>query len=224
LKKPIRSFLNWLIRFGSSILCRLDKDALKDVPRRGPLIIASNHINSLEVPLMFAFLQKHNLYGVAKVETWDNKFMGWLFDLWEAIPIRRGELDLDAVRRSLDVLKAGNLLAVSPEGTRSRHGRLLRAQPGIALLALRSGAPVLPVAHWGGENFSTNLKHFKRTDFHLRVGRSLHLDPSGDKVTGEVRQAMADEIMYQIAALMPEEYRGEYTDMSRATTKYLKFD
>lgn len=224
MKKPIRSFLNWLIRFGSSILCRLDKDALKKVPRRGPLILAPNHINSLEVPLMFAFLNKNNLFGLAKIETWDNKFMAWLFDLWEAIPIRRGEADMDAFRRSLDVLKAGNILAVSPEGTRSRHGRLLRGEPGIALLALRSGAPVLPVAHWGGENFSANLKHLKRTDFHLRVGKPFHLDPGGDKVTGEVRQAMADEIMYQIAALMPEPYRGEYSDMSRATTKYLKFD
>jgi 1-acyl-sn-glycerol-3-phosphate acyltransferase len=220
----VRWFLNVFIRLGTSILCRIERAPLKRVPRHGPLILAVNHIGSLEVPLMFAHLQPRKLTGLAKIETWDNQFMGWLFDLWEAIPVRRGEADLDAIRGCLDVLKAGNILALAPEGTRSYHGRLLCAQQGIALIALHSNAPILPVVHWGGEDFSANLKHRKRTDFHIRVGRAFHLDPRGEKVTGKVRQAMADEIMYQMAALMPEEYRGEYADSAKITTKYLRFD
>jgi 1-acyl-sn-glycerol-3-phosphate acyltransferase len=220
----VRWFLNVFIRLGTSILCRIDRATLQQVPRHGPLILAVNHIGSLEVPLMFAHLQPRKLTGLAKTETWDNQFMGWLFDLWEAIPVRRGEADLDAIRRCLIVLKAGQILALAPEGTRSYHGRLLHAQQGISLIALHSGAPILPVVHWGGENFSTNLKHRKRTDFHIRVGKVFHLDPRGEKVTCKVRQAMADEIMYQMAGLMPEEYRGEYADVIKATTKYLRFD
>jgi len=220
----VRGFLNVIIRLGTSILCRIERAPLKQVPRHGPLILAVNHIGSLEVPLVFAHLQPRKLTGLAKIETWDNKFMGWLFDLWEAIPVRRGEVDLNAIRRCLDVLKAGKILALAPEGTRSYHGRLLRAQQGIALIALHSGAPILPMVHWGGEDFSANVKHRKRTDFHIRVGKAFHLDPGGEKVTGEVRQAMADEIMYQMAALMPEEYRGEYADATKTTTKYLRFD
>jgi 1-acyl-sn-glycerol-3-phosphate acyltransferase len=110
----------------------------------------------------------------------------------------------------LEVLNDGNILAVAPEGTRSWNGRLLRAQPGITLIALHSGAPILPLAHWGGENFSDNLKKFKRTDFHIRVGQLFYLDTRGEKMNRETRQTIADEIMYQIAVLMPLEYQGAY--------------
>ena len=150
--------------------------------------------------------------------------MGWLFDLFEAIPIRRGEVDMDAVRRSLAVLADGNILAIAPEGTRSRNGRLLRGQPGVVTLALRAGVPILPIAHWGVEKFGGNLKRLRRTDFHIRVGKPFYLDSGGERVGGEVRQAMVDEIMFQMAALMPEEYRGEYSENDPPQQKYLRFD
>ncbi|MEW6092835.1 MAG: lysophospholipid acyltransferase family protein, partial [Chloroflexota bacterium] len=133
-----------------------------------------------------------------------------------------GEADLEAVRRCLEVLKAGDILALAPEGTRSYHGRLLRAQPGVVMIALRSGATILPLAHWGGEAFAANLKKLKRTDFHVRVGRSFTLNPRRQKVNGELRQAMADEIMGQIASLMPEEYHGEYAGKS-GMNQYLEW-
>ena len=219
-----RTFMNTVIRLGTSALCRIEYLPLKQVPERGPLILASNHTGSLEVPLLFVHLQPRKMIGLAKIETWDSRFMGWLFDLWDAIPIRRGEVDLEAVRRCLDVLKAGDMLAVAPEGTRNRTGRLLRAQPGIAMLALRSGVPILPIAHWGGENLSSNLKRLRRTDFHIRVGRPFVVHAGGEKVTAEVRQAIADEIMLQIASLLPDEYHGEYAGWKGRSPQYLKFD
>jgi 1-acyl-sn-glycerol-3-phosphate acyltransferase len=222
----MRSFLRWFlnnaIRFGTGIICRINKHNFSSVPSNGPLILVGNHIGSLEVPLLFVHLQPRKIIGLAKIETWDSKFMGWLFDLWNAIPVRRGEADLDAIRACLDVLKAGNILAISPEGTRSYDGQLLSGQPGIALLALRSGAPILPIAHWGAENFGANLKKLKRTDFNFRVGTPFYLDSKGEKVNGEIRKAMADEIMVQIAALLPEKYRGEYANWN-SPPKYLRF-
>ena len=222
MKSFSRWFFNTLIRLGTDILCHIDKHDFSKIPERGPFILAGNHIGSLEVPLLLAHLQPRKIIGLVKIETWNNKFMGWLFDLWNAIPVRRGEADLDAIRACLEVLKAGDILAISPEGTRSYDGRLLRGQPGIALLALHSGAYILPMAHWGAEDFGVNLKGFKRTDFHFRVGRLFYLDAKGEKVNGKIRQAMADEIMCQIAALMPEEYRGEYADC-KSPPKYLLF-
>jgi 1-acyl-sn-glycerol-3-phosphate acyltransferase len=221
--KILHSFVCWVIRVGTNILCRIERTSLAQVPARGPSILATNHIASLEVPLLYAHLQPRRLIGLAKIETWDSRFMGWLFDLFEAIPVHRGEADLEAIRRCLGVLAAGDILAVAPEGTRSRHGRLLRGQPGIAMLALRSGAPILPMVHWGAEDFGANLKRLKRTDFHIRVGKPFNLDANGEKVNGEIRQAMADEIMDQIAALMPERYRGEYGATAKKTPKYLRF-
>lgn len=218
-----RWFLNHVIRWGTDILCRIDKEEFPSVPLHGPLILVTNHINSLEVPLLFVHLQPRNMIGLAKIETWNNKFMGWLFDLWNAIPIRRGELDLGAMRACLRVLKEGDILAVAPEGTRSHNGILLRAQPGIALIALHGGVPILPIAHWGGEKFGSNLKQLKRTDFHFRVGKKFILNAHGEKMNGRIRQEMSDEIMSQIALLMPEEYRGVYADCPPPPQKYLQF-
>lgn len=214
--------MNTAIRLGTDILCRIDMRDFPKVPARGPLILVINHIGSLEVPLLFVHLQPRKMIGLAKIETWDSKFIGWLFDLWDAIPVRRGEADLEAIRACLEVLKAGDILAIAPEGTRSYNGRLLLAQPGIVLIALRSGAPILPMAHWGGEDFGSNLKKLKRTDFHIRVGKLFYLDAKGERMNGEIRQAMADEIMSQIAALMPEDYRGEYANC-KSPPKYLRF-
>jgi len=222
-KNPMHAIVCFLVRLGTRILCCIDRAALAQVPRRGPLILVTNHIGSLEVPLLFAHLQPRPITGFAKIETWDNPFMGWLFDMWGAIPIRRGEADMDALRCALAALESGWMLAVAPEGTRSWNGRLLRAHPGVVLIALRSGAPILPMVHWGAESFSRNLKQFKRTDFHIRVGRPFCLRENGVKITREIRQNMADEIMYQIAALMPPEYRGAYTDTAKATDKFLHF-
>jgi 1-acyl-sn-glycerol-3-phosphate acyltransferase len=222
MKSISRWFMNIVIRLGTDILCRIDKGDFPKVPARGPLILVTNHIGSLEIPLLFSHLQPRKLIGLAKIETWNSKFIGWLFDLWDAIPVRRGEADLEAIRACLEVLKAGDILAIAPEGTRSNNGRLLHAQAGIVLIALRSGAPILPMAHWGGEAFDSNLKKLKRTDFHFRVGKLFYLDAKGEKVNGEKRQAMADEIMSQIAVLMPEEYRGEYANC-KSLPKYLQF-
>jgi 1-acyl-sn-glycerol-3-phosphate acyltransferase len=99
----------------------------------------------------------------------------------------------------------------------------LRGQPGIALIALRSGAPILPIVHWGTESLNKNLKHLKRTDFHIRVGRPFYLNANGEKVNGKVRQEMVDEIMTQLAILIPEEYRGVYKDPIWIRERYLKF-
>ena len=218
-----RTLVSWFIVTWSIILCRIELEPLSWVPRKGPLIITLNHIGSLEVPLLAAHLQPRRTIGLAKIETWNNKFMGWLFDLWDAIPIRRGEVDHRAIKSCVNVLHFGDMLMVAPEGTRSNDGRLQRGRPGISLIALQSGAPILPIVHWGGEKFGSNIKKFKRTDFHIRVGKQFTLDTNGIKVSSKIRQEMTDEIMCQLAVLMPEEYRGEYKNCDPPPTKYLRF-
>src|SRR5688572_32295670 len=94
--------------------------------------------------------------------------------------------------------------------------------PGTVMVALRSGAPIIPVAHWGGENYLKNLKRFKRTDFHVRVGRPFMINTEGIKVNSEVRQQIVDEMMYRLAELLPEEYRGEYRDLDRKPEQFLR--
>lgn len=222
--QPVRWLVYGFIRVVLGIVCRVDSLELPKVPARGPLILISNHTGSVEVPLLFTWLYPRPVTGWAKVETWDNPVMGWLFDLWGAIPIRRGEADMSALRTALEKLQEGYILGVAPEGTRNRNGKLLRAYPGVVPLAMRSGAPILPLVHWGGENLFSNLKRLRRTNFTMRVGKPFMLNIQGERLTREQRQQVVDEMMYQIAALLPEEYRGEYSDMSKATVKYLSLD
>lgn len=218
-------FLRWAvvaaIRLGLGILCRIDAADIRKIPARGPLIVYSNHTGSLEVPMLYELLYPRPATGWAKVESWDTPFLNWLFSLWNIIPVRRGEVDMGALRKALQALQAGYIFGLAPEGTRSRTGKLIRARAGAVTLATLSGAPLYPIAHWGGENFMENLRRLKRTDFHLRVGDPFRIETDGKKISGEMRQEIADEMMIRLALLMPPEYRGEYADVD-GRPKYLK--
>jgi 1-acyl-sn-glycerol-3-phosphate acyltransferase len=213
--------INFIIRVYTRITCRIDAPDLQSVPMQGPLIVITNHTGQIEVPLLFAHLQPRKMTGWAKVEAWDNKFLNWVFGVWGIIPVRRGEADMHALKAALRALEKGYIFGIAPEGTRNRNGILIRAQPGTVTLALHTGAPVLPVAHWGGEKLMKNLKRFKRTDFHIRLGQPFKVDTQGVKVTAEIRQQIVDEMMYEVAKLLPEEYRGVYSDLSKATGNFL---
>jgi len=215
--------VNYTIKGLTEILCRVDHEPLKRVPFHGPLIMVGNHINFLDAPVLYTRLQPRPITGFVKSETWNNHALGLLFDMWGAIPISRGEADIKAMRQALLALESGDILALSPEGTRSGDGCLLRGHPGVVSLALRSGAPILPMVIYGSEKFKDNLTKFQRTDFHIVVGNHFYLDGHGRRTAGSVRQEITDEIMFQIAALLPSKYRGYYTDLHSATEKYLNF-
>lgn len=212
----------FIVKLGTSILCRIDAPDIDKVPRRGPLIVYSNHTGQIEVAVFFGLLQPRPITGWAKAESWDNAFLRWLFDLWGLIPVRRGEADTSALRKAVAVLEKGRIFGIAPEGTRNVTGRLKRAHPGAVMLALHAGVPLLPIAHWGGEDFRKNWPRLKRTDFHVRVGEPFCLDMEGIRVTKEIRQQIVDEMMYRLADLLPEEYRGEYEKVTKYERKYTR--
>ena len=128
---------------------------------------------------------------------------------------------MKALKLALKALEDGLIFGLAPEGTRNYNGKLKRAMPGTVIIALHSGSPIIPIAHWGGEVYLKNLKRLKRTDFHIRVGDPFKINVAGVKVTSEVRQEIVDDMMYELAKLLPEDYRGVYSDMSKATGKYI---
>ena len=205
------------------LLFRIDGAQLARVPERGPLIIVANHVHILEIPLLYACLQPRPVTGLVWAARWNNRLLRWLLDVMVTIPLRRGEADLGAVRVALERLKSGDIVVIDPEGTRSGTGCLQKAHPGVVLLALHSGAPLLPVVHYGSEGYRDNARRLRRSDFHIVVGQPFKLDAHGEKVTRQVRRQMVDEVMYQMAALLPLEYRGVYADLDAATEKYLDF-
>jgi 1-acyl-sn-glycerol-3-phosphate acyltransferase len=218
----IYNFVLFLIKLGTNLLCRIDAPNIEAFPKKGPLLVISNHTGQLEVAVYFGQLAPRPLTGWAKMEAWDNAFLNWLFNLWGLIPVRRGEADTSALRKAIKALDEGFIFGIAPEGTRNITGRLKRAHPGAVILATRSNAPIIPLVHWGGEDFLKNIARFKRTDFHIRFGKPFKLDLEGVKLTREIRQQIADEMMLRIAELMPSEYHGEYENFQTGEKRYTK--
>lgn len=222
-RKALAWIVNTTLRFLTGLLCRMDAAELERIPPRGPLILVGNHINFLEVPTLISRIWPRPVTGFSKLETWHNPFKAFLFNVWGGIPLRRGEADLEAFRKAEQALADGVIFAISPEGTRSGDGRLQKGHPGAALLAVRSGVPVMPLVFFGNEHFWSNLKKLKRTDFHTRVGNPFWIDTQGKGFSREVREQTTRELMYQIAALLPPENRGVYADLENATEEFLRF-
>lgn len=215
--------VNYAIKGITSMLCRIESESFQQIPASGPLILVCNHINFLEVPVIYTHLQPRPVTGFAKAETWHSPIMGPLFDLWGGIPLRRGEADTAALRQAIQALAQGKIVAIAPEGTRSGTGILGKGYPGIVSVALHSGAPLLPMVYYGGEAIHQNLRRLRRTDFHVRVGKPFHLATPDRAITRGVRQQITNEIMFQLAALLPTQYRGVYADLESATRQYLHF-
>ncbi len=203
-----------------STFLKVDSSEVASIPMEGPLIIATNHINSLDAPVGFSHLHPRPLTAFVKTETWDNLFLKFLFTAWDAIPIKRGEVDFTAFRLAEEALAQKKIVIVAPEGTRSKHGRLNQGYPGIALLAIRSGAPILPVVFYGNENIK-ELKIGKRTDMVIKVGKPFKIQLNGRALDRENRLQMTNEIMYEIARILPEENRGVYSDLTKTKNEFL---
>jgi 1-acyl-sn-glycerol-3-phosphate acyltransferase len=213
--------VNWFLRRVFQTVCRIDVQEFKKIPRSGPFIMVGNHINFLEAPVVVPHLDNPMFTGMAKQESWKNPLFNFLFTRWGIIPLDRNGIDREAFQLSIDALSMGKILAISPEGTRSKTGRLLPGKPGVTALAVRSQAPMLPVAFFGYEDFWPNLKRLRRTDFHVAVGKPFRLNLGGVALSRDVRQALTDEIMYKIAELLPEKYRGHYHFDTAITYHYV---
>lgn len=217
------SLINPPIKAILSTFLDVDDGDVARIPMQGPLILATNHINSLDAPVGFSHLHPRPLTAFVKIETWNNWFMKFLFNAWDAIPITRGEVDFEAFRLAEEALKMKKIVIVAPEGTRSYHGKLNQGYPGIVLLAIRSGVPILPVVFYGNENFKQKFRLARRTQMVIKVGKLFTLDARGQSLSREVRTQMTEEIMYEISALLPENNRGVYSDLTKSKREYLSY-
>jgi len=215
--------VNYSIKNLLRFFCRINHQELEKIPGNGPLILVSNHINFIEVPLLYTHLQPRPVTGFAKAEGWSNPFLRYLAEMWGAIPIHRGEADISAIRSALRALKENKIVGLAPEGTRSGDGKLGRGHQGVVTLARQSGAPMLPLGFFGNEDYKENLKSFRKVNFNITVGNQFVLLQNSHNVNTYIRQQMTDEIMYQLAALLPPQYRGFYSNLSQATEEYLQF-
>jgi 1-acyl-sn-glycerol-3-phosphate acyltransferase len=218
----LKWLVNLIIRMIARILLKIDAKELQKVPMQGPLLAVANHVNFLDAPVVIAFLHPRPTTGLVKKESWDNPLHAFLFNIWGGIPIDREIADFAAFRAAKAAIKEGKILAVAPEGTRSEDGRMVRGKPGIAMLAKQCDVPIMPFAYFGHENFVDNLKKFKRTPMHIRVGKLFKINWEGKSRDKETLQEVTDAIMLEVADLLPEEYRGAYSEISVDRTAYIE--
>ncbi|MFP4643239.1 MAG: lysophospholipid acyltransferase family protein [Spirochaetales bacterium] len=206
------------------LLFRLDAHQLQHVPKQGPGILLSNHVTNLEGPLFYVFLRPRKATALGKIELWQNPVTRFFMNTWDIIPLHRGSVDAEAMRRTFRALDQGYFVGIAAEGTRSKTGELQRGRPGATLVATRADVPVVPIAQWGLHNMGGYLKRFRRPPATVRVGRPFYLrKPGGGTIGRSERAQMVDEMMYQLAVLLPPAYRGAYADLDRMTTEYISY-
>jgi 1-acyl-sn-glycerol-3-phosphate acyltransferase len=203
---------------------RVYVEGWENIPADGPLLIIGNHIGVVDPLVMISFYPDRDIVPMAKIEAFGAPITRFFVTHWGAIPVRRGEGDLQALKSTLDHIRKGYAGMLYAEGTRSPTG-LIQGQAGSVYLALKTGATVVPVAIWGTRELRPAwLGDFRRMPVYLRFGLPFRFKHEGNKMPRERFQVMIDEAMYRIAEMLPEDMRGIYSDLSQATTEYLDFD
>lgn len=189
-------FASGTIRLIMRVVWRARATGTENVPRSGPLIVACNHRSYLDPPGMGCFCPRRISY-MAKKELFDIPILGPAIAAVGAYPVDRQGSARTAIKRSLEVLRAGGTVGIFPEGTRNRDGSVV-PQTGVALLASLAGAPVVP-AHISGSDRAAKFAQIK-----VAFGPPLTL-PAGGKATHDGLAKFTAEVMSAISALAPED-------------------
>ena len=197
---------------------RLSVEGAEHIPTTGPAIIAANHVSFLDSPLLMWELPRR-VWFLGKAEYLDSALTRNLFPALGMIPLDRsgGKAALKAMRRGLDVLDAGQCLGVFPEGTRSRDGNLHRGHTGLAWLAFRSGAPIVPVGIQGTDEVQppgSNLPKL-RGNCTINIGEPIATARyrSHDRRSHRI---LTDDVMFEISQLSGQRYVDRYAEKPSA--------
>lgn len=219
-----RRVLRFMIdKWGFWLLAKFNRaEGLENIPTQGPAILMINHIAFID-PILVLNVIPRNIVPLAKAEVYDYPFIGIFPKLWGVIPVRREEFDRAAIKQVMQVLEAGEIVLVAPEATRGP--KLRRGKEGVAYLASRSGAPVVPVAIEGTEAFPAlrYTRAWKDPGARVTFGRPFYFRKEYRRADREQLRTMTDEAMYILSALLPPERRGFYADLSHATQHTIEY-
>jgi 1-acyl-sn-glycerol-3-phosphate acyltransferase len=213
-----------ILRFLLAVLARVEVEGLENLPREGPALLISNHCSNVDGALFLGYLipaMGRPMVWLGKEEATRWPIVGWGIRHSGVVGVRRGAGDLEAFKLAKSVLDQGRPLTIFPEGTRSPDGALQAAKEGAAVLAVRSGAPVVPVALIGSHRFwpKGKLLPRPRRRMTVRVGQPFHLSMSGAADRHEAMRLTTVELMRHIAELLPPEQRGVYAGTVEGETR-----
>lgn len=208
--------LRAIVRFIMGMIADIEVVGRENLPE-GNALAAANHLGRLDTAALLCVVERDDII-MAMAEKYKNHFFfGMIGRAVDAVWLNRFEADFAALREILIRMKKGGLMVIAPEGTRSKTEALQPGKMGVAFLASKSGYPVLPVALTGTEDRAVleNLKRFRKSKIKIVAGKPFQIEiPQGKGREDAMREA-TDEIMCQIAAMLPEKYRGAYSDHPR---------
>jgi len=204
-----------------NLIVHIEAGGLDNIPATGPAILMINHVAFLDPVILIACVHRR-IVPMSKIENLRLPGVNVLIRVWGAINVRRGEVDRAALRQAIEALRAGHLLLMAPEGTRSKSGELQEPHDGVAYVATRTGAMVIPVGIVGTPNIAQDWKRFQRADVRVTIGRPFYFETAGARVGREELSLMTREAMYQLAAVLPPQQRGRFADLREATTRLLR--
>ena len=199
-----RAFYRWGHRL-TNIFCKtmghLEAQGIHHIPREGGVLLVSNHVSFLD-PVIVGSAANREIHFMARSTAFDIPGLGKLISLYNAYPVNRGAPDLGALRKTIALLKAGNVVLMFPEGTRSVDGTLGKARDGACFIADRAGVPTIPVFHSGAERMlPRSSKRLRRTKLSVTFGEPLDLITGEFETKRERYQQMGNQIMEAIADL-----------------------
>lgn len=191
-------------------------EGLENVPKKDGALVICNHIHNSD-PILLVAAYPRPLLWMAKKEVFSVPVIGWIADSAGAFPVDRGSADRSAMRNAERLLHENYLVGIFPEGTRSVSGGLKDVYPGVALVAIKSGVPILPTAIIGSDRLPFNGHKGRRRakgrlKVTVRIGKPFELAALNDAGKRRSLSELTDEMMIEIARLLPEDYRGVYAD------------
>ncbi|MBE2182795.1 MAG: 1-acyl-sn-glycerol-3-phosphate acyltransferase [Anaerolineae bacterium] len=208
------------------MLARVTVIGEENVPETSPSILMINHISLLDPILGMGAVTKRYVIPMSKLENKKNPLIRpWIW-WWDSYYVNRGNVDRQALQSSIELLKTGQLLLISPEGTRHSEG-LQQPKDGLAYYATKADALIVPTAITGTQNWVKQMFTLRRPKMQIIFGKPFRLKTEGRaRIPRDELAAMTEEAMYQLATAIPDEYadlRGVYRDLSKATTDTIEF-
>lgn len=207
----LRRLIIWLMKH----LTYTEFIGQENIPDTGGVLIATNHMSRMDIPVLFTIPNRPEMTALVTTKYLKYPLIRWFIITAEGIWLDRDIADFGAFRTAISALEQGKALGIAPEGTRSKTGQMLEGKPGTALLAVRANVPIVPVAITGTIGAFKKTITLQRPHITARFGKVIPAPVLERGNREEQLQALTDEIMCQIAVMMPENLRGFYTDHPR---------
>jgi 1-acyl-sn-glycerol-3-phosphate acyltransferase len=218
-----RNLIRLAIRtVGFHVLANVHVHGTENIPASGPTILMMNHISLIDPVVCMGAVTHRFVIPMSKVENLRNPLLALFIKWWGAYYVNRGEIDRKALMSSIELVKNDQLILIAPEGTRQTG--LAYPKDGLAYVATKANAVIVPTAISGAQEWKAKLKRFQRALVTVTFGRPFRFKVEGERISREALHSMSQEAMYQLAITLPDPaLRGVFHDLSRATTNYLEF-